>query len=116
VPVLKGLLVLLVFQCFGEAIKLSLDISVPGPVIGMVLLFLGLVLRGSPGTSLVKASQVLIPLLGLMFLPASAGLFFLGSTFDNQWPAILAAVIIGSIASLFFNALIMKWLTRHREL
>lgn len=109
---INGLLILLLFQCAGEALKAWLQLSLPGPVLGMFLLFCALCLyRGVP-KAVALCSQTLIPMLALMFLPAAAGLLFLGSQFDDQWPAILGAVVIGSILSLLFNGLVMKWLSR----
>lgn len=109
---INGLLVLLVFQCLGEAIKAYFDIVLPGPVIGMFLLFFSLCLyRGVPA-AVATSSQTLIPLLALIFLPAATGLFFLGPQFNDQWLAIIAAVTLGSALSLIFNALLMKWLSR----
>ena len=115
-PLLTGLLILLLFQCLGEATKTYFELNVPGAVIGMALLFVGLCIRGTAPSALIKASQSLIPLLGLMFLPASTGLFFLGTAFNNQWTAILCAIILGSILSLLFNGVVVKWLSRHHEL
>lgn len=112
---LNGLLILLVFQCLGEAINAWLDLGMPGPVIGMLLLFACLCLFGSAPDSVAKASQTLIPLLAIMFMPAAAGIFFLGPQFSDQWPAILGAVIVGTILSLLFNALLMKWLAGRRR-
>ena len=111
---LNGLLILLLFQCLGEALKVWLNIGLPGPVLGMLLLFCGLCLyRGIP-PAVARSSQTLIPMLALMFLPASAGLFFLGPQMKDQWPAIIAAIVVGSLLSLIFNGLVMKWLSRHR--
>ncbi len=112
---INGLLILLVFQCLGDALKAYFDLIVPGPVIGMLLLFLGLCLYQKIPQAVVKSSQTLIPLLALMFLPASAGLFFLGPQFDDQWPAIITAVVLGSLLSLVFNCLLMKWLCKRAE-
>lgn len=114
-PLLNGILILLLFQCLGEAIKQHLHLNIPGPVIGMVLLFISLMIHGQSPTSVTKASQTLIPLLGLMFLPASAGIFFLGPALNQQWFAILAAIVVGSVASVFFNALVMNKLSRSDE-
>lgn len=111
-PLLNGILILLVFQCCGEALKAYFSLSFPGPVLGMLLLFAGLCLYQGVPSVVAKSSQTLIPLLALMFLPASAGLFFLGPQFDQQWPAIITAVVLGSILSLIFNALVMKWLSQ----
>jgi holin-like protein len=111
---INGLLILLLCQCAGEVIKTTFALSLPGPVLGMLILFIGLCLYRKTPESIAKASQTLIPMLGLMFLPASAGLFFLGSQFDDQWPAIIAAVVLGSFLSLIFNGLLMRFLTRKK--
>ncbi len=109
---LNGILVLLVFQCLGEAINTLLGLGLPGPVIGLLLLFGGLCLRGGVPDSVAQSSQTLIPLLALMFLPAATGVFFLGPAFDDQWSAIIGAIVIATVLSLLFNALLMRWLTR----
>ena len=112
---LTGILVLLLCQTAGEAIKAYFNLSLPGSVLGMLILFIGLYCYRDVPVAIAKSSQTLIPLLGLMFLPASAGLFFLGSQFDDQWPAIIAAIIIGSLLSLIFNGLLMKALSKKQQ-
>jgi holin-like protein len=114
-PIVTGLLVLLLFQCAGEALKGYFSIPLPGPVLGMFLLFICLCLYRSVPLVVDKASQTLIPFLALMFLPAAAGLFFLGTGFNNQWPAVLGAVILGALLSLLFNGLMMKWLCKTKS-
>lgn len=109
---IKGLLIILVFQCIGEAIKALTNVFLPGPVIGMVLLFIALCLWRSVPSPVAQASGSLINLLPLLFMPASAGLFFLDSRFDDQWPAIIGAIVIGTLLSLLFNGLIMKRLVK----
>ena len=111
---INGVLVLLLCQCTGEAIKAYFNLSLPGPVLGMFILFLGLCLFGDTPKALIKSSQTLIPLLGLMFLPTTAGLFFLGAEFNKQWPAIIIAIALGSLLSLIFNGLMMKWLSQRK--
>ena len=108
---INGVLILLLCQCAGEAIKAYFNLAFPGPVIGMFLLFFGLCIYRRTPPAIAKSSQALISLLGLMFLPAAAGLFFLGAEFDDQWPAIIAAVVLGSLLSLIFNALLMSALS-----
>lgn len=112
---LNGVLVLLVFQCIGEAINAYFDLGLPGPVLGMLLLFAGLCIVGTAPESVSKASQTLIPLLAIMFMPAAAGIFFLGPEFSDQWPAIGSAIVVGTILSLIFNGLLMKWLASLRR-
>lgn len=112
---LRGLLVLLLFQCLGEAIKVATGTVLPGPVIGLLLLFAVLLLRGGPSLALAGTSERLIGLLSLLLMPPSVGLFFLGDRLQGQWPALLAAVVLGTLATLLVSAVVMQWLVRRRE-
>lgn len=108
---IAGLLVLLVFLGAGELLSHSLGWSMPGPVLGMLLLFasLQLVPRLWPTTLLRGAEQVsgaLIGNLNLLFLPAGVGLFFMPAHINAQWPALLAAILLGTFISL----LLCSWL------
>ena len=49
---IAALTLLLVFQLAGEVIARGFALPIPGPVIGMALLFLVLMLRGGPGDDL----------------------------------------------------------------
>ncbi len=103
-----GLLALFGFQLLGEAIAALLGLSIPGPVIGLLLLFAALVAYGEVPPLLERASQAMIGALPLLLIVPSAGLFFLGAGFRDQWPAFLAAVVGGTVLTLLFCALLMK--------
>ena len=69
---LKGLAWLLVFQCAGEVISRSAGLPVPGPVVGLLLLFGGLFharLRLPVGT----CAGLLLSNLSLLFIPVGVG-------------------------------------------
>lgn len=109
---LQGFLILVAYQLLGEAISSVLGIGIPGPVIGLLLLFVSLIILGRVPDTLETASQRMIALLPMLLITTSAGLFFLGSDFNDQWPAFLAAVIGGTVVTLLFSALLMKFLMR----
>ncbi|MCV6626854.1 MAG: CidA/LrgA family protein [Cellvibrionaceae bacterium] len=104
----RGLFVLLLFQWLGELITLASGAPVPGPVIGMLLLLLALLLRGRASTELQQTSQILVQHLSLLFLPAGVGLFFLGKAVAAQWLAIAGAMVAGTFISL----LLCSWIVR----
>lgn len=108
---IKGFIWLLAFQLVGEIIARQFGWLVPGPVIGLVLLFIYLLFVSIPAP-LVQVSDTLIKNLGVMFLPPAAGLFFLPDEVLGQWPALLAAVVGGTALSLFIAALLLKFLCR----
>ncbi len=71
---LNGVTLLLVYQLTGEILVRLLGLPIPGPVLGMVMLFVTLMIRGSaPPDSLSEASSALLSHLSLLFVPAGVG-------------------------------------------
>ncbi len=108
---LSGVMVLLAFHLLGEAIAALLGLPIPGAVIGLLLLFSALIVCGGVGKPLEQASGLLIGLLPLLLIVPSAGVFFLGDSFADQWPAFAGAVVAGTVLTLVICALTMKFLS-----
>ncbi len=75
-----GLALLLLCQLLGEAVSWGLGLPVPGPVLGLVLLFAGLLAAErsrSPGTvvdaAVAPVADTLLNNLALLFVPAGVG-------------------------------------------
>lgn len=100
---------LLVFQLAGEIIARSLNLPVPGPVLGMLLLFLALVLRGGPGEELQSTSQGLLQHLSLLFVPAGTGIMVHLHRVADEWLPLLVSLVVSTLATLFVTALVMKF-------
>ena len=81
---------------------------IPGPVAGMVLLWVSLMIKGSVSNELTHASHGLIQHLSLYFLPAGVGLFFLPDHIMQHWPAVITAMIGGTFASMLFSGWVFK--------
>ena len=109
---LKGLIVLLLFQLCGETVVALTDTPIPGPVIGMLLLWIALALKNGPSEDLSKTSQAMIQNLSLFFLPAGVGLFFLPPSIQQYWPAVAAAMIAGTFVAMLFSGWLIKRLAR----
>lgn len=93
---IAGLTWLLVFQVLGEVVVRVLGVTVPGPVAGMLLMFVFLRLRryGDDG-SIVRAGSALLRHLQLFFVPAGVGIVvYLGVLRDHALP--IAAAVLGS--------------------
>jgi len=103
---------LLIFQLIGEVIARGLDLPVPGPVIGMALLFVALSLRKGPDASLQTTAQTLLSHLSLLFVPAGVGIVVHLARVADEWPALLAALIVSTFVSMAVTALVMKALAR----
>ena len=65
--------ILLACQLAGEVIARLLGLPVPGPVLGMVILFVALVIRGHVPDDVGVVTGGLLQNLSLLFVPAGVG-------------------------------------------
>jgi holin-like protein len=105
---LAGLTALLVFQCIGEAIVYLTGLPVPGPVVGMLLLFVGLRLRGAIPGALTTAATGLLQHLSLLFVPAGVGVMLHFGRVAHEWPAIVTAILVSTILTIGVTAAAMR--------
>lgn len=101
---------LLVCQLAGEVIRLALDLPIPGPVIGMALLFAGLVVKGSVPEGLSAASSGLLQHLAMLFVPAGVGVITHIGLLKSEWQPVAAALVGSTVAAIVVTALILKLL------
>ena len=93
---LPALTQLLIFQLAGEVLARGLGLPVPGPVLGMLLLFVALLVRGGPGDSLQGTSQTLLQHLSLLFVPAGTGIMVHLHRVADEWLPLLLALLLST--------------------
>ena len=103
---------LLVYQLVGEGIARGLDVSMPGPVIGMALLFLTLVVRGDLPEELKTTAEGLLKHLSLLFVPAGVGVMLHLHLLRDEWQAVSVALVASTVATIAVTALVMVGLCR----
>ncbi|MDD2490565.1 MAG: CidA/LrgA family protein [Bacilli bacterium] len=108
---LKGIIVLLVFQFLGECIAKFFELLVPGPVIGMVLLLFFLLIRKGSFISLDNAVALHLRYLPLLFIPAAMGIITQIDIITKEFWAIFIALFFGTLIALVFAAKFMDFLT-----
>lgn len=108
---LKGIIVLLVFQFLGECIAKYFELLVPGPVIGMVLLLFFLLIRRGSFISLDNAVALHLRYLPLLFIPAAMGIITQIDIITKEFWAIFIALFFGTLIALVFAAKFMDFLT-----
>jgi holin-like protein len=104
---LNGVTLLLIYQLIGEFSVLLLRIPVPGPVLGMILLFLTLILRKGSGESLDSASSALLSHLSLLFVPAGVGMMVHFDRIANEWLPISVALVLSTVLTMAVTAAAM---------
>ena len=107
---LGALTQLLIFQLAGEVIARGLALPIPGPVLGMLFLFVALLLRGGPPPELQTTSQNLLQHLSLLFVPAGAGIMVHLNRVADEWLPLLLSLLLSTAATLVVTALVMKLL------
>ncbi|MCB1797566.1 MAG: CidA/LrgA family protein [Gammaproteobacteria bacterium] len=109
---LNGITLLLIFQLIGEFGARLLDIPVPGPVVGMLLLFLALLVRRPVPPSLDTASSTLLSHLSLLFVPAGVGMMIHLERITGEWLPIAVALLGSTVITMLASALIMAAASR----
>ena len=108
-----ALAALLVCQLAGEVAARALGLPVPGPVIGMVLLFAALMLRGREAPEdLTRTADGLLGNLGLLFVPAGVGVVIHLPVLARDWAPISLAVLAGTLAAIAATGRLAQWLLR----
>jgi holin-like protein len=110
--VLAALTVLLVYQLIGEVLVQLLRLPVPGPVVGMLLLFLTLLLRGEAPESLRDTANGLLGHLSLLFVPAGVGVMLHFHRLASEWLPIIVALVASTVITIAVTALVMRALQR----
>jgi putative effector of murein hydrolase LrgA (UPF0299 family) len=107
---LESFAVLLFCQLIGELTVLALEIPVPGPVVGMAILFSGLMLRGSIPDALAQTANGLLAQLSLLFVPAGVGVMTHLTLLGEQWLPLSASLIVSTLLTIAVTGLMMQHL------
>ncbi len=107
-PLIMGMSMLLACQFAGELVARGLTLPIPGPVIGMVILLVALMIRGKVPSSLRLTGEGLLRYLTLLFVPAGVGLMvhfeLIGA---DLWP-IVATLVASTAVTLGVTAWVLE--------
>ena len=109
---LGALTLLLVYQLIGEVLVQLLALPVPGPVVGMLLLFVTLLARGNAPESLRTTANGLLAHLSLLFVPAGVGVMLHFERLGAEWLPIVVALLASTVITIGVAALVMRALQR----
>lgn len=107
-----ALAVLLLCQLAGEVIARLTGLPVPGPVLGMLILFVGLAVKGDAPGWLRDTATGMLQHLSLLFVPAGVGVMLHLGRLQAEWPAILVALVVSTWLTIAVTAAVMRIATR----
>lgn len=113
---LESIFLIFLFQLVGEMIQKFFELTIPGPVIGLVLLLVALLLFGKHSTSvktrlekgLTTTAEYLLGHLPLLFVPIGVGVVMHISSLENRLLAVLLVIFIATVLSIGFTAFVME--------
>jgi holin-like protein len=112
---IPALATLLVFQLLGEAAVQLTGAPVPGPVVGLALLLLALLLRPRSVEAIKPTAQGLLQHLSLLFVPAGVGVMQHLQRLGDEALAIGVALVLSTLLGLAAAAGTMLWLMRRQQ-
>ncbi len=105
---------LLCCQLAGELLVAATGLPVPGPVCGMVLLFVGLLIFGLPD-NLAALGETLLSNLSLLFVPAGGGIMLHAQLLSREWLPIGVALVVSTLATVVVTGLLMNYAGSRKE-
>ena len=112
---LNALTLIFTCQLAGEALARALQIPMPGPVLGMVLLLIVFFVRGGIPESVAQTGDALLKHLSLLFVPAGVGVMAHVGLFQGEALAIVAALVVSTALTVAITAWVMTKLNRQAE-
>lgn len=105
---LNNLTLIFACQLAGEALTRAFATPLPGPVAGMVLLFLYCAFRKDVPQDLAIVGDTLLKNLSLLFVPAGVGIMAYGALFAREALPIIAALTGSTIVTIGVTAWLMQ--------
>ncbi len=105
---LRGLAWLLVFQSMGEVLARGLSLPLPGPVIGLLLMFPGLrfeAVREPVG----ECADFILSHLSLLFIPVGVGVMTHLALLSEYGGRMLVVIVLSTWIGLGVTAVVLFW-------
>ncbi len=105
---LAAITTLLVYQLIGEVLVHFFALPVPGPVVGLLLLFISLWIKGSIPDDLHTTANTILQHLSLLFVPAGVGVMVHFARVSGEVVPIVVAVLGSTALAIAAAALTMQ--------
>jgi holin-like protein len=113
---LRSIFIIFFYQLLGEAVKKIFEIRIPGPVIGLILLLVSLILLNKLKTRFVNnlkkevadTSNYLLKYLSFLFVPIGVGVVMHFSYLENNLSKVLFIIFISTVLTISITAFLME--------
>jgi holin-like protein len=108
---LRGVTLFLLLQAIGEALTRALGLPVPGPVLGMILLF-GALSWSAVREPVAAAADALLSHLSLLFVPVGVGVITHMAVVLEHGAGLLWVLVLSTWIGIAVTALVLRLLMR----
>ena len=116
---LYAIFFIFLLQLVGEFLQKYFVLAIPGPVIGLLLMLVALLLqRGSRdsdtdfGQKVINTSNNLLQYLSLLFVPIGVGVVMHLQLLESQLVKVLSVIIIGTLLTIIVTAALFQVLRK----
>jgi holin-like protein len=116
---LYAIFFIFLLQLVGEFLQKYFVLAIPGPVIGLLLMLVALLLqRGSRdsdtdfGQKVINTSNHLLQYLSLLFVPIGVGVVMHLQLLESQLVKVLGVIIIGTLLTIIVTAALFQVLRK----
>lgn len=102
-------------QLAGETLVAAVGLPLPGPVAGMIILFVILAIKKSVPDDLGTVSKGLLANLSLLFVPAGTGIIVHLPLLGRDAVPVSIALLVSTLATVAITGLLMQWLGRRNK-
>jgi holin-like protein len=121
---LNSIFLIFLFQVIGELVHKVLEIYIPGPVIGLILLLTTLLLSKKYDhkliqnlkVNLISSAEKLVHYIPLFFLPVGVGVVMHLSFLEGSLAKVLFIIVFGTLITLALTGLLMEKLLKNKDL
>tara|TARA_B100000787_G_scaffold163517_1_gene145244 strand:- start:680 stop:1051 length:372 start_codon:yes stop_codon:yes gene_type:complete len=121
---LNSVFLIFLFQLIGELVQKVLELNIPGPVIGLILLLTTLLLSKKYDHKLIKKLKInlinsaenLVHYIPLFFLPVGVGVVMHLSFLEGSLVKVLFIIVFGTLITLAITGLLMEKLLKNKDL
>lgn len=104
--------ILFACQLLGEAIAAAAQLPIPGPVIGMIILLVGLLINKGIPEELGHIADALLSNLTLLFVPAGVGIMIHAHLIVTDILPIALSIVLSTILTIIVTGALMSWLNQ----
>ena len=120
---LKSIFVIFLYQLIGESVQKYFELTIPGPVIGLIFLLFSLVLLRQTKSAFIKktkeeisqTSNYITGYLSLLFVPIGVGVVMHLSYLEQNYIPVLGVIFISTILTIAFTAVLMEKINNYQK-